>query len=379
MTMRLLHVTNIVSPHQVPLARALAAQLGAACYRLAVLEPTAAAGEALAWEYAASDPWILRVAEDERHRQEYGEWFDGADIVVCGQRLIEPFAQRVSRGQLTFYMSERWWKPPVGMLRLLHPRFAAMAWRFRRLAASPYFHYLAIGPHAAADMKRLVCLPGRAWNWGYFTASGNAPPVRPREGGLRIVWAGRMLGWKRVDTLVRGFSVLHRGDSGARLALIGDGPRLAALRKLVRKLGLQSSVGFEPRLPMQAVLERMRDSHVYVLSSNGYEGWGAVVNEAMSEGCAVVATDAAGAAAAMIQPGENGLLFRVGDWRTLGSLLLRLNQDQPFRQRLGQAARLTMERLWSPATGAQRLLAVGDALLCGRPAPTYDAGPMGRI
>jgi glycosyltransferase involved in cell wall biosynthesis len=81
----------------------------------------------------------------------------------------------------------------------------------------------------------------------------------------------------------------------------------------------------------------------------------------------------------MIRHGENGLLFRVGDWRALGSLLLRLNQDEPFRRRLGEAARLTMERVWSPAAGAQRLLAVCDALLCGRPAPTYDAGPMGRI
>lgn len=375
--MRLLHVTNIVSPHQVPLAQSLAKHLGSDNYLYAATAPTNTERSSMGWNCSDQHLWILQVGARQAAQQEYLKWWTEADVVLCGGRAIGLMQQRLRQGKLTFYMSERWWKPPLGMARLAHPRFTLMALRFRRLAASQQFHYLPIGHHAAEDMKRWAAFGGRSWLWGYFTALPTPlPQVARRDTGLEILWAGRMLGLKRVDTLVQAFGALRQQDKAARLTLIGDGPQRQKLEALTQRLGLGGAVSFHSSLPMEQVWTRMRAAHVYVLPSNGYEGWGAVVNEAMSQGCAVVASEAAGSAKTMVHHGENGLLFRAGDWRQLGGLLSQLSADEGLRVRLAQAGQRTIAECWSPQVAADRFLAVSEALFSKGPPPTYDSGPM---
>lgn len=378
---KLLHINNIVNPLQMPLARCLMGQLGEDKYRYAATMPTESAAyqerTKMGWNCGDQESWILRVSETGAARKDCVRWWTEADVVLCGERAIGPLANRLKQGLLTFYTSERWWKPPLGMARILHPRFALMALRFKRLGASQQFHYLPIGHYAAKDMQRWAAFSGRSWLWAYFTALPTAvPQVARPEAGLEILWAGRMLGWKRVDTLVRAFGDLRRQNEAARLTLIGDGPERQKLEALAQRLGLSGAVSFRSSLPMEQVWARMHSAHVYVLPSNGFEGWGAVVNEAMNQGCAVVASEAAGSAKTMILHGQNGFLFRAGDWRQLGELLCQLSTDEALRLRLAQAGQKTVAEYWSPQVAADRFLAVSEALLSRRSPPAYDHGPM---
>jgi glycosyltransferase involved in cell wall biosynthesis len=380
--MKLLHVTCTVSPHQMPLARNLAERLGVENYRFAATLPAPQERIKMGWDLGDRAPWMLRVSETDRTRQEYEKWWREADVVLCGdtgsrEKGVGLMEERLKRGKLTYYMSERWWKPPLGMMRLAHPGFAWTAVRFRRLAGCREFHYLPVGLHAAVDMKLWAAFEGRTWLWGYFTAlPADEPKTAARKNGLEILYAGRLLGWKQVHVLIRAFGVLWPRDKTVRLTIIGDGPKRQSLKKLTRKLGLSESVNFQPSLPMERVWQRMRAAHIYVLPSNGYEGWGAVVNEAMTQGCVVVASEASGAARTMIQHGANGLLFKSGDWRGLGDLLCRTNADEPMRKQLAQAGQRTILNLWSPKVAAERLLNVTNMLLAHESVPAYADGPM---
>ena len=122
----------------------------------------------------------------------------------------------------------------------------------------------------------------------------------------------------------------------------------------------------------------MQRAHVYVLPSSGQEGWGVVLNEAMSEGCAVVASQQTGAARTMLLDGENGWLFRPGDWRGLGDILCSVRADPERRRAVAEAGRRTVTELWSPLTGGSRFIAVCQALLNGSDLPTYYSGPMSK-
>ena len=61
---------------------------------------------------------------------------------------------------------------------------------------------------------------------------------------------------------------------------------------------------------MEQVRELMRNHDIYVLPSNAYEGWGAVISEALEEGMCVLASIESGAGATLLPP-EN--LFPAGD------------------------------------------------------------------
>lgn len=375
--MRILQVTNIISHHQLPLARSFLQLIGKENFRFAAIEPPSLERQKLGWNCDEDDPWILRASENDTHYEEYERWWNQADVVLCGHRLFDRVKERLGEKKLTFYMAERWWKPPIGKMRLFHPRFALMAFKFMRMAASPFFHYLPMGAYSSTDIKWIASFHGRMWEWAYFTdVPEPLPPCNGKEEGFKVLWAGRMLNWKQVDTIVRAFSVLLEECQGAKLTLVGEGPERSRLERLAAKLLTANSYTFHNFMPAPEVRQLMQKHHVYVLSSNGEEGWGAVANEAMSEGCTLIASDAAGASRVLIRNGENGLLFPSGDWNRLGKLLCRVNTGREWQLGLAAEGQKSISSLWSPANAAERFLQVSQALLAGDTAPDFKDGPM---
>jgi len=376
--MRILHVTNIVSHHQLPLARSFARLVGADNFRFATTDPPSLERQRLGWASDVDEPWFIGAGENSAAAAEFERWWDLADVVICGERRFKRMKDRVDAGKLTFYMSERWWKPPVGAARLLVPRFSLMAAQFRKLAQSEFFHYLPMGGLAAGDLKRIVAMPGRMWEWGYFTdTSAAASTTTDRASNRSVLWAGRMLGWKRVDTLIRAFSVLQDKFPDARLTLVGDGPERLRLESLASKLIKHGNCEFRGAVRAPEVIKLMQQHAIYVLPSNGYEGWGAVVNEAMASGSAVVASKVTGAAASVITHGANGLLFDPGNWRSLRDNLDLLFHDPDMRSAVASAGQHTISKFWSPEVAATRFVALSEALLERRHAtPDYTSGPM---
>lgn len=106
------------------------------------------------------------------------------------------------------------------------------------------------------------------------------------------------------------------------------------------------------------------------------EGWGVVVNEAMLEGCAVIASRESGSGATLIRDGENGLLFPSGDVQALTNALIRLETDESLRLRLVTAGQASMLAEWTPVIAAERLLAFCEARLARRELPVWKSGPM---
>jgi glycosyltransferase involved in cell wall biosynthesis len=67
------------------------------------------------------------------------------------------------------------------------------------------------------------------------------------------------------------------------------------------------------------------------------EPWGLVANEAMNQHCAVIATDAVGAAAGgLVRQEATGLVVPAADSAALGAAIRRLHDDPPLRVRLAE-------------------------------------------
>ena len=120
----------------------------------------------------------------------------------------------------------------------------------------------------------------------------------------------------------------------------------------------------------------MRQADVYVLPSSGGEGWGVVVNEAMLEGCAVIASRETGSGATLIRDGQNGLLFSSGNVTALTRALERLEADEAFRYQLATDGQASMLTEWTPTVAAVRLIDFCEARLAGREPPVWSSGPL---
>ena len=127
---------------------------------------------------------------------------------------------------------------------------------------------------------------------------------------------GRLVPQKGLDVAIRAFA---RADlPGARLAIVGEGPLEAELRALAQALGVAGRVDFAGYVAdARPWLDRSR---VLLLTSR-YEGYGAVVVEALAAGRPVVATRCTPAAAELLGEPSFGATAAVGDVAALARAL----------------------------------------------------------
>jgi glycosyltransferase involved in cell wall biosynthesis len=176
-----------------------------------------------------------------------------------------------------------------------------------------------------------------------------------------ILYVGQLIPRKRVDLLLQAFSQLDLPT--ARLRIIGKGTEEQQLQQLANQLGIADRVSFSRAMPNAETVAAMAAADVLVLPSK-FDGWGAVVNEALMVGTPVICSDRCGASD-VIENGRNGYVFEAGNARALLQRLHSVCHD--FHGDRAALASASSTRLGGPAVAARfqqdalRLLAPSPA------------------
>lgn len=147
----------------------------------------------------------------------------------------------------------------------------------------------------------------------YVTESYNDVPNIHIDGDLRVLYVGSLSKRKNVKVLVEAL----KGMSNVRLNIIGDGEEIDSLETLARENDVK--VKFFGTLPMKDIPLEMQKNDILVLPSL-YDGWGAVVNEALTQGLYVICSDKCGAKD-LLHDERRGLVFRNNDNSNLAIVL----------------------------------------------------------
>lgn len=136
---------------------------------------------------------------------------------------------------------------------------------------------------------------------------------------LNCLFIGSLTWWKSVSTILDAFALLPP-DSACqiRLRIVGDGPERDMLKHKAQKLGLKS-IEFIGTVANDHIAEELERSDVLILPSV-YDGWGAVVNEALSYGCLAISSDKCGSKE-LLKDNRCGYVFRSGRPEELATLL----------------------------------------------------------
>jgi len=374
--MKLVFITNYYNHHTGPLSDAWYDLLGSE-YLQVCTEPVEDERLKLGWasNNAAGKPYLAFAYESPAKARELKEEADAAEIVIYGGMDRSWIAPRISRGKLTFRYTERLFKK--GFWRIVHPKYLNDLRKNHISLQAPHFHLLCAGNYAAEDMRRLGLYRSRMWKWGYFPQL-TAETERAAPAGdeiLRILWCGRMIAWKQTDHLIEAVSRLFRMGYSVRLDLVGDGQERGALEHLTRRLLPEGTAVFHGAMPPDAVRLWMQRTDIVAVTSSFEEGWGAVVNEAMSAGCCVVCGSGVGSASYLIEHGVNGWIYRNGRVSELTEVLKTLARDRNLVRKTGEQAARTIEQ-WSPVIAAERFLHLAAVLASGDSAqPLFSSGP----
>ena len=158
------------------------------------------------------------------------------------------------------------------------------------------------------------------------------------------------------------------------LDFYGSGEVEQKTRDMASRLGLDDVVKFHGAIPNDQVLKEMRRHKIFLFTSNRFEGWGAVANEAMSQGCALVGSDAIGSVPYLIEHRVNGMIFKSGNIDSLTRCVKELLDKHSLLDSIRHNAIKTMRTMWSPKVVARNLLQLIDDLQNGRPC-SIEKGP----
>ena len=170
----------------------------------------------------------------------------------------------------------------------------------------------------------------------------------PSRDGRTVLMVGRLVEKKGFEYGLRAFALAVSGGADARLAIVGEGERRAALERLARDLGIAQRVSFLGSQTNEAVAALMARASVLlapsVVARDGNRESGLiVVKEASAAGTVPIGT-LHGGIPDSIEDGRTGYLVPERDAEQMAERLTRLLGDPGLRARLASAGRAKMER-----------------------------------
>lgn len=406
----------VLNQHQAPVADALWEMTG---HSFVFVELVHKADMKGATEDYSKRPYLLRCWESPEKYAEAMELARTAECcIIAGAPALPFMKERMKLNLLTFDMSERWlkhgWKS-LGSPRLLKwlAAYWLGGWRRKRL------YKLCCSAFCAQDHYALGTFKNKCYKWGYFTkvetsgsenvdleimmqhqpssdCSARADVLQsPRDicfsdDGRKtnieaftdvstseitpLMWCSRFLMLKHPELPILLAERLKLRGYRFHLDMYGSGEYEEASKKLAESLELMDVVTFHGAVPNDQVHEAMRKAEIFLFTSDRYEGWGAVANESLSEGCVLVASDAIGSSPYLIDEGVNGFMFHSSkascsfgnpDNSALDSLCKKVEwslEHPAEKKQMQQNAVMLMQKLWSPENAVKSLLQLIDNL-----------------
>jgi len=150
-----------------------------------------------------------------------------------------------------------------------------------------------------------------------------------------ILAIGRLAQQKRFDLLIEAFSRIAYEFPQWSLYIFGEGKLRDALQTKIHLLNLSDKVHLPGITKTPRLL--MKEADIFVLSSD-YEGFPTVLLEAMTSGCAVIATDCLAGPGEIIHDRVSGILVEPGDISELADTLSELMASPDRRKALSMKA-----------------------------------------
>lgn len=385
--MKLVFYTNFLNHHQVMVADELYKLLGnefAFVATMPVDESLLKGGS----DYSTKRDYCVRAYASDQHQSYAMQLAREAEVCVFGADAMPYEIVRATEGKgLSFEICERWLKK--GWLNLASPRLLKWMLNYHRYFKKAGFYRLCASAFCKNDDSKLGAYKERSYKWGYFTSvpeegsSSSCAPVGARASKLgakgssvvRLMWCARFLTWKHPEMAVELAALLKKDGYKFHVDIYGgEGLNVAhekvysrkSLEQLVERLDVADCVTFQGQKPNEDILQAMREHDIFLFTSDKTEGWGAVANEAMANGCCLVGSDAIGVVPYLVKDGVNGMQFKSCNVQDLYKKVRFLMDHPDNRKKMARKGQMDMRDVWSPRKAAEALLQLIDDLKNGK-------------
>lgn len=296
-----------------------------------------------------------------------------ADVVIIGSAPYRLVKKRIRAGKLTFTYGERPYKKEPSLLTLLVHRL-----RYMSQYHYPNVYRLCASAFSPLDYARTNTFVGKSYRWGYFPevkVYDNFESMYNNKIPNSILWCGRLIDWKHPEVAVLVAQRLKHEGIAFKMDIIGSGYMYEEIAELIKSQKLDPEVTLHSSMTPDKIREYMEKSSIYLFTSDRQEGWGAVLNEAMNSGCAVVANSAIGAVPFLLKDKENGYIYEDSMIDNAYQKVKLLIENNELRSKVSIKAYETVKDIWNPKIAAERFLQLVNGIMRHSNTVLYNEGP----
>ena len=325
----------------------------------------------------STKPYVLQAWKNAKNWEKALNLAEYSDVALFDgyESLFFEKIRSKKTNALSFEVNERWCKK--GVINFLSPRFIKwyLQYLFRFRKCNTY--KLCCSAYLPNDMYHIGAFKNKCYKWAYFTKVEESIPFDTFEGKnnvLRIMWCSRFIDWKHPEMPIILASRLKEKGYSFTIDMYGGGILKEKMQKLVRDLNVSDVVHLQGNLPNEQILCQMRKHQVFLFTSDRNEGWGAVVNEALSNGCVVIGDEHIGSIPFLVTHNVNGRIYKTKSIDSLEEQVIHYfkNPDAIIANR--KQAYEIMHHEWTPEKAALKLIKLIKSLKQGQDTPFID-GP----
>lgn len=360
--MKVAFISNFLNHHQIPFCDKMVEKCDE--FYFVAMEH----GKSQGYQISSQRDYVIDYSENIEKTEEIIVGFDVVIFGACPDRLVN---LRMKHNKLSFIYSERYFKK--GTWRRFIPST-------RRSIKDRIIQYddknlfvLCASAYLSYDLSLLGFPTEKCFKWGYMPdCEYDAQPEEKIPNS--ILWSGRMLDWKHPEIVIYVAEKLKKNGFNFIIDVVGEGEELQRIRDLVQEKNVADCVNFLGSLPHNELLLQMRKHEVFLMTSDKYEGWGAVLNEAMSSRCAVVVSHAVGAAPFLVEDGKTGMIFKSGNANDAYLKISSLLADKYKAFDIGNKAHEFMIKNYTASVAADRLMSSINNYFSNRKIIPYGEG-----
>ena len=312
--------------------------------------------------------FVIRAYENDEMYQEAKKLAIESDVVIIGSTTDELIEERLKMDKLTFRYRARIFIFPDGFFNTIldKEKMKLFYERHIKYRKNKNLYLLCANGYGAKDFNFFGLYKDKIYKWGYFLETNTYDidqllENKQNKEKSEIIWVARFIKWKHPELVLKLARNLKKQNYNFQIKMLGTGKLIDKIKKDIEKQDLKDVIEVVGQVPSDEVKKYMEEADIFIGTSDSNEGWGAVINESMNAGCAIVANEKMGSVPFLIQDNINGLTYK--KYNEMEDKVKKLIDDKELRKKLGKNAYEFITEKWTSSIAADNIIKLFDGII----------------
>lgn len=245
--------------------------------------------------------FVVRAYENEEENKKARQLALDSDIVIIGSTTDELIEERLKQDKITFRYRGRIFIFPDGFIKTIFDKEKMKLFYDRHIKyrKNKNLYLLAANAYGPNDFSSFGLYKNKIYKWGYFLETNQYDiekliDKKDTNEKQEIIWVARFINWKHPEIVLKLAKNLKKQGYNFIIKMLGTGVLEEKVKQKIKKQNLSDVIEVVGQVPSDKVKDYMEKANIFIGTSDSKEGWGAVINESMNAGCAIVASQKMG-------------------------------------------------------------------------------------